>query len=87
MRHAIPHYDDPSTEAAFQEHEDRLEGAGRCVFCHHPVDVTDFRRILGWVHGRSGDGLIRDGSVDEWAHRHCILRHKAVGDGQAAFNV
>lgn len=82
---AIPQFsDNPSEERAFQEHENRLEAFGKCWYCNHPVDASrDYRRVTGWVRGSTGDGFVRDGSEDQWAHRHCIGQIK----GQESLDV
>jgi hypothetical protein len=89
VRHEPAQYsDEPTVEAGWQEYQDALAQAGMCVYCHQPIEAArDYRRVLGWVNGRSGDGFVRDESLEEWAHRWCIQRHKSVGDGQASLDV
>ena len=59
-----------------------------CVFCYRPAEPgTDYQRVTGWVAGRGRDGFVRDGYVDEFAHKHCIEINKRVGINQGAFDV
>lgn len=51
-----------------------------CYFCGesvNPFDVSTWKQVIGWVHGKRKDGMTLREDTENVAHDHCVTKARA----------